>query len=57
MPFEPTGGRANAVLERKNNANADMPVEMFAIRRSRFIALERINARGGRGCGGRVRIP
>jgi len=37
MPFEPTGGRANAVLERKNSANADIAVEMIAIRLRRFI--------------------
>ena len=37
MPFEPTGRRANAVLERKNSVNADIAVEMIAIRRRRFI--------------------
>ena len=37
MPFESTGRRANAVLERKNSANADIVVEMIAIRRRRFI--------------------
>ena len=37
MELEPTGRRANAVLERKNSANADIAVEMIAIRRRRFI--------------------
>jgi hypothetical protein len=37
MPFESTGSRANEVLERKNSVNADIAVEMIAIRRRRFI--------------------
>ena len=37
MPFGPTGGRANTVLETMNSVNADIAVEMIAIRRRRFI--------------------
>lgn len=37
MPFGPTGGRANAVLETKNSANAHIVVEIIAIQRRRFI--------------------